>query len=107
MESVTLVEFLVWLATGGGAGLFSYWFWGRLEAWSKKVDNLSKELKGYLTIALTILVSCGAGYGLTLLGVESVPPTLQGWVEYLFSVGGTAVSLSKVIHAARQLRYQE
>ncbi len=103
----TLAEFLVWLASGVGSGVVVYWFWGFLERHSKKIDELSKELKSYITTGLSLLVAVLAYVGQLAMNYEMMPVLATDWIESIFGVILLALSnviTSRAIHARVQLR---
>ena len=103
----SLVDFLAWLATGAGSGAVAYWLWGVLERASPKVDELSKEIKSYLTLGLAVLAAVVGYVGQLAMNYKPVPTTATEWIESLFSVVVIAlpsVIASRAIHARLQLK---
>ena len=93
-----LSEFLLWLVSGGGAGIVAYWLMERLGNL-----ELSSEFKRYLSLALAAGLAMLAYYGQTLLGYVGTPETAQAWLEALFSVAAVAIGLSQVVHGRVKL----
>jgi len=103
----SLMDFLAWLASGVGSGVAVYWFWGFLERHSTKIDELSKEIKSYLTTILSILVAVAGYVGQLAMNYETMPVETTDWIESVFGVILLALSnviTSKAIHARLQLR---
>ena len=95
-----LSEFLLWLVTGGGAGLFGYWLMDRVV---KRFPGLSSELKRYLSLVIAAGLAMLAYYVQTMLAYVPSPETAQAWIEALFSVAAVAISLSQVVHGRVKL----
>ena len=106
MDFTELGPVLVWIVAGGGSGLIAYWLWGRLETWFTKVEALNKELKRYLSLALTAAISVGA-FGIQLaMQYATVPASPEQWVEQIFSIVALAVVTALSIHGRKQLSKQ-
>ena len=105
----TLVDFLIWIVTGGGSGAISYWLWGILERNFPKVDELSKEMKSYLTLGLGVLTAVVGYVGQLAMNYIPMPETTTGWIEAVFAVVMIALPnliTSRLIHARKQLSKQ-
>lgn len=103
----TLVDFLVWIATGGGGGVFAYWFWGILERNFSSIDELSKEIKSYLTLLVAVLTSVLGYIGQLAMNYETMPGSATGWIESIFAIIIIAlpnIITSRLIHARVQLK---
>jgi len=98
-----LNEFLLWLVTGGGAGVAGYWL---MEQVGKYWPDLSSELKRYLSLTVAAGLAMLAYYAQTLLAYVPAPGTTQAWIEALFSVAAVAIGLSQSIHGRIRLRVQ-
>lgn len=94
---------LVWIVTGGGAGVLAYLAWNELESWFPALDALQSKLKRYITTALTVLFGA-AGYGIQILMKYQTPP--DSWrmgIEEAFSVIALALIAALTVHGARNL----
>lgn len=100
MEDITLAEFLVWLASGGGAGIVAYLAVRHISF----LKNLRHDVKRYVSIVLTGLVAAAAWFGMVGLEYIAVPLTWQGWVESVFAVVAVAIITSQTVHGAVDLR---
>ncbi len=93
-----LSEFLLWLVSGGGAGIVAYWLMERIGK-----NIASSEIKRYLSLALAAGLAMLAYYGQTFLGYVATPETAQAWLEALFSVAAVAIGLSQAVHGRIKL----
>lgn len=94
----TLAQVLKWVLAGG-AGAIAYWLIERVPALGK----LSKEMKGYVSLAIAAALASGAFYLGVVMGYESAPTDVKAWVEAIFSAVMVATVVSKVAHARLQL----
>lgn len=95
-----LSEFLLWLVTGGGAGVVGYYLMDQVV---KYFPNLSSELKRYLSLAIAAGLAMLAYYVQTVLAYVPSPETAQAWIEALFSVAAVAIGLSQAVHGRVKL----
>lgn len=95
-----LKTFIVWILTGGGAGLVAY---AIVEA-VPFLQTLAEDYKRYVSLALISVLAAGAWALTVWFGWTAVPATAQDWVYELFSVIATALLTAKTIHGARDLR---
>ncbi len=103
----SLMEFLAWLAGGVGSGAVVYWLWGVLERNFESVNELTKEMKSYLTTLLSIVVAVFGYIGQLAMNYETMPTSATDWIESIFGVMLLAVGnlvTSRAIHARLQLR---
>ncbi len=105
MQVQTLKELLVWLISGGGAGVLAYWVISQIDA-SGGLASWTKEAVRYLSLAGAGLFAVLASIGGMALGYWAWPVGATAWVETLFSVIAVAVGLSQVLHGALKLRGQ-
>ena len=98
MDWTSIVAVLVWLVTGGGAGLFAYWIWGELEGWFPAIGNLAPRPERYLTTVLTIAIGALGFLVQVWLGYTDYPIGLTEWIERVFSVVALAVISALTAH---------
>lgn len=100
-----LQEFLVWLISGGGAGIIGYALVGPIQKLWEKLTRVAihGKVKRYLSLALAGAVASSAYYCATVLSYVPSPVGAQAWLEALFSVVAVAIGLSQAIHGARKL----
>ena len=94
-----LPDVLLWVFSGGGAGVLAYWVIGK----TRRPDWSAAETRAY-ALALTGLLAGGAYCVAVILGYEPRPGEAQGWIEELFSVCFVALLTSQAIHGWRDLR---
>jgi len=96
----SLQEFVVWLLTGGGAGLVAFLVVSKIPA----LENLLPDYKRYITFVLTGLFAVAAwGFSVWMTWITA-PVGAQAWVEAIVSVIGTAIVTGQLIHGATALR---
>lgn len=100
---MTLQDFLVWVLSGGGAGIVAYWLMQRIE----ERANVSAEMKRYLSLLLAALAAVLAYFGSVWIGYEPQPETVKTWIEAVFSVIAIAIAASQAIHGFMRLRDRE
>ena len=99
-EVLTLKEAVLWVMSGGGAGVIAYLLIGNVKA----LKSLAPDYKRYVSIALTALLALaawGAGMGMQYL---QVPVDWRGWIESAFSIIAVALFASQGIHGVVDLR---
>jgi hypothetical protein len=89
-----LQALLSWLASGGGAGVVTYYI-----IRETLLETLEPKPKRYVAIGLSFVLACLAFTGLVALGYAEPMGSAQAWVEKLFLVGTSAFGLSQIIHA--------
>ena len=94
-----LQDLLIWILSGGGAGIIAYWLMENLAF----LVQLPSQHKRYASLVIAsglavlgYLASVGMGY-------QPMPETVKAWIEVLFSVIGVAIGLSQFIHGARKM----
>jgi len=97
---MSLQEFLVWVLSGGGAGVVAF----ILMEWIGKNTDLQSDLKRYLSLALAGLVAVAAYSAGVAMGYEPTPEDVRGWIEAVFSVIAVAVMASQAVHGFARLR---
>ena len=95
-----LKVFLLWLVTGGGAGIVGYWL---MDQVTKRFPDMTSELKRYLSLTIAAVLAMLAYYVQTVLAYVPTPETTQAWIEVLFSVAAVAIGLSQAIHGRIKL----
>lgn len=98
MTLPSLLDAIVWVLSGGGAGALAYWLIERSGA----VVDIPPRLKRPLAFAFTGLIAVGAYVGAVLMGYDQVPPDVFAWIEVLYSVVAAAILTSQLLHV-RQL----
>jgi len=95
---MNLADFLTWLVGGGGAAIVAYWLMEHLP-----LENLSSELRRYVSLAIAALVACAA-FGISVaLGYSETPAGWQAWIEALFAIIAVAIGGSQAIHGRLKL----
>lgn len=97
---MSLQEFLVWVLSGGGAGVVAF----LLMEWIGKNTDLLPDLKRYLSLALAGIVAVVAYAAGVAMGYEPTPEDVRGWIEAVFAVIAVAVMSSQVVHGYVRLR---
>lgn len=105
MQVQTLMELLVWVLSGGGAGILAYALIAQLDAVGV-LTAWTKEAVRYLALAMAALFAVIASVGGMGLGYWAWPIGVTAWVETLFSVIAVALGLSQALHGAFKLRGQ-
>lgn len=96
---MSLQEFLVWIISGGGAGVVAYWI---MEMIAKNV-SIGSELKRYLSLVVAGLLAAGAYMASVFIGYEPKPEDVMAWIEAIFAVIALALGLSQIIHGRLKL----
>lgn len=97
---MTLQEFLIWVLSGGGAGVAAF----ILMEWIGNNTDLQPDLKRYLSLALASTVAVAAYAAGVAMGYEPTPEDVRGWIEAVFSVIAVAVMASQAVHGFTKLR---
>jgi hypothetical protein len=105
MQVQTLKELLIWVLSGGGAGILAYWLISQLDA-AGLLAKWTSEAVRYLSLAGAGLFAVIASIGGMALGYWAWPIGATAWVETLFSVIAVALGLSQALHGAFKLRGQ-
>lgn len=100
MEEFTLKEALIWIMSGGGAGLLAYFVVDKVK-WLKA---LAPDYKRYVSLLLTALFAMGAWSIGIWVGYVPQPHTTVNWVETSFTVIAVALFVSQGTHGAIDLR---
>lgn len=93
----TLPEWLIWIIWNGGAGTVAFGALALLEQWAafkSAWDQLSSEIKRYLSFVLAGALGALALWAQVQLGYRELPAGLTEWAEILFSV-----AFAQVLHA--------
>jgi hypothetical protein len=98
-----LVELLVWLVSGGGAGVASYWLWHELEEVIPILKKWSAKAKRYANLLLASLLGTVAFMAGVWMGYEATPEDVRAWIEAIFSAIALSIALSQIIHGERDL----
>lgn len=96
----TLQVFLLWVIGGGGAAVAAYWVLNK----SKRFEDLPKEHKRYVSLAVMALFAVLAYLAAAGLNYVEAPTTAQGWLEKLTSIAYAATAGALTIHGWCQLR---
>ena len=97
---MSLQEFLIWVLSGGGAGVVAF----LLMEWIGKNTDLQSDLKRYLSLALAATVAVAAYSAAVAMGYEPMPADVRGWIEAVFAVIAVAVMSSQAVHGYVRLR---
>jgi len=97
-EWTELASVLIWLVSGGGAGLLAFWLWGELEKVFPDLGLIPPMAERYITTVLTVLLAVGAFFLQLLLGYGEVPIDAVAWTERIFSVIAVAVLVATSAH---------
>jgi len=97
---MSLQEFLIWVLSGGGAGVVAF----LLMEWIGNNTDLQSDLKRYLSLALAGVVAVGAYSAGVAMGYEPMPEDVRGWIEAVFAVIAVAVMSSQAVHGFTKLR---
>jgi hypothetical protein len=100
MDTFSLQELVIWLLTGGGAGVVAFALVEKIPA----LANLLPDYKRYVSLAITGAVAVAAWFFSVWMTWTVAPTGAQAWVEAIVSVIGTAIITSQVIHGATSLR---
>ena len=103
MEQMTLLEFVIWVVSGGGAGVFSYFLMEKVQF----LANLASEVKRYVGIGLTSLIALAFWAGGIGLGYFEQPAGWQAWLEGAFAIAWAANTVALVIHGRTKLRLRD
>ncbi|NIQ88593.1 MAG: hypothetical protein GWN93_05755 [Deltaproteobacteria bacterium] len=96
----TLLDAIIWVLNGGGAGALTYLAIDKI----KWLSNLGPDNKRYASYVLILLLSAVAwGFGM-LMGYMPVPGHWREWVEVAFTTLFTGLFTSLTIHAKIDLR---
>ena len=99
-EVLTLKEALLWVGSGGGAGVLAYLLVGNV----KVLKSLAPDYKRYVSYGITAvlaLLAWGAGMGMNYL---QVPVDWRGWIEAAFATITVALFASQGLHGIVDLR---
>ena len=99
IDSTLLMQFLVWIAGGVGAGAVTYYLFENVP----QLASLQPKLKRYGSLALSAVVAMAAFAAAVGLGYFDTPAGAQGWLEALFAVAFVAVGGGQVLHGAKKL----
>lgn len=99
MEENLLKTAILWLLSGGGAGVATYFLMDEVPALTK----LTPKLKRFISLALAAVIAMLAFCAGVALNYVPTPADAQAWIEQLFTAGGLAMGLSQSIHGARDL----
>ena len=97
---MSLQEFLIWVLSGGGAGVVAF----LLMEWIGKNTDLQSDLKRYLSLALAATVAVAAYSAAVAMGYEPAPENTRGWIEAVFAAIAIAVMSSQAVHGFTRLR---
>jgi len=100
MEALTLKEAILWVGSGGGAGVVAYIAIDKIP----KLKALEPDYKRYASIAIVAVLAIlawGAGMAMNYL---AVPVGWRGWVEAAFSTIAISLTTSLIVHGARDLK---
>jgi len=111
-EGGLFIELLVRLLQGGAAGVIVYWlleqpFLVGFVHWMEEVSTWftfsAAEIKRYVAIALSTLVSLGLYMLLVVVEVAKLPIGWVGWIDLILWLGGLSFGMSQVVHARKKL----
>ena len=100
VDTSLLSQVLIWLVSGGGAGIVAYFLMEKL----RPLAELSSEPKRYVSLFLAALLAMAAFCVSVLLRYVEQPGTVQAWAEALFAVAFIATNLGQIIHGRAKLR---
>ena len=92
-------EILVWLISGGGAGVLTFWLMDHVPA----LVRLPADRKRYASLALAMVLPVMAWLVMVGMGYVAAPATSQAWVEQIFSLAAGALLVSQGMHGALRL----
>lgn len=96
-----LRDALMWLLSGGGAGLAAWYIMERV-AFLKNIEEL--EWKRVAAYAIASSIGILAYLLLVTMLYEAAPATWREWVEKLFNVASIAIISSQLKHGFTNLR---
>lgn len=97
-SEIELPVVLLWLFSGGGAAVVSYWLMGK-----GFLATLPSEQKRYVSMGLAALVACAAFVATVALGYADEPTGSKAWLEQLFAIAGLAITGGQALHGRLQL----
>jgi len=101
-----LGQILVWLITGGGAGVVVFYGWEIAEREWPALGEMAPHYERYATIGLVFVVAVGAYLASVWLGYEAAPADARGWIEAIVSVAGVALPTSLALHGEKKRRVE-
>lgn len=111
-EEGLFVSLLIKLLNSGAAGMVVFWlleqpFAKDLVTWLERTSKLftfsASELKRYVAIVLSTILSLGIYMLLVLVNVSPVPVGAVAWADLLLWLGGLSFGVSQVVHARKKL----
>ncbi len=91
---MTLEQALIWVASGGGAGIIAFLIIERW-AWGLSLDPKPRQLLAWVISGLCGLAALGGGLA---LGYQAMPATGEAWASMLWLAISTAIGGAKVAH---------
>lgn len=95
-----LLQILIWLVVGGGAGRVAAWLTERVS-W---LGNLTLEYQQYARIVIAGLVAVAAYALMVRLGYQDAPENTKAWIEAIVAVLGVAVLGDRVVFTRTYIR---
>ena len=97
-SEIELPVVLLWLFSGGGATVVSYWLMGK-----GFLATLPSEQKRYVSMGLAALLACVAFVAAVALGYADEPAGSKAWLEQLFAIAGLAITGGQALHGRLNL----
>jgi len=111
-EEGLFIALLIRLLNGGAAGIFVFWileqpFATTFVEWLEGVAQLftftTSELKRYVAIGLSTVISLGIYMLLVLVNVSPIPIGWVAWMDLILWLGALSFGASQVVHARKRL----
>ena len=91
---MTLEQALIWVASGGGAGIIAFLIIERW-AWGLSLDPKPRQLLAWAISGACGLAALGGGLA---LGYQAMPATGEAWASVLWLAISTAIGGAKLVH---------
>lgn len=91
-------KILIWLITGGGAGVVAFWIWDKIEKASEKARGFGGCIKRWVILGIGAIISVLAFLCLAWFGLVALPSSPQAWVNTIIAVVGLAYVSSQQAH---------
>lgn len=97
---MTLLEVIVWVASGGGAGILGYWLMNNVPALKNMQSSAWKRVVSMLIAGAIAIAAYSLGIA---MAYSPTPANSKEWVEVLFNVAAIAAGLGQLIHGFKVL----